>query len=107
MKAMTRSIFVFSLMLLIQSCSSLGQTFGEVSDRHDSLIYAGTKASSENLTGNHLYSADGWEKIFYPVFWLIYAVDFPFTMMMDTALLPYTIPETNSRRQEAGREKAK
>ncbi len=90
------------LSLLLSGCSSIGHTFGPSSKDETNLIYAGSRNSAYKLTheldGGH---ADGWEIILIPFVYLIGIIDLPFTLGLDTILLPYTIPVTVNRKDDA------
>ena len=81
------------LSLVISGCSSIGHTFGPSSKDETNLIYVGTRSSAYNLT-HELEGGrtEGWEIILVPLVYLTGIIDFPFTMVFDTILLPYTIP---------------
>lgn len=90
------------LSLVVSGCSSIGHTFGLSSKDEANLIYIGTRSSAYNLT-HELEGgrSEGWEIILVPLVYLIGIIDFPFTMVSDTILLPYTIPASVNREDDA------
>lgn len=82
------NIFVHVLCLAgaisLSSCMSFGHTFF---GRTDDIIYRGTRDDIAELSGENR------ECCYRPPAWFA-IIDLPFSFILDTLLLPYTVPYT-------------